>query len=98
MTSGEVTTSPALADLDGDGVLDVVVTDMDCSTGAAQNFNVYAFKGTGALMWKTKPMAYAGVNLSAGQPVVADVSATRSSRSSSRRTPRSASSRTPASS
>jgi hypothetical protein len=73
MTSGEVTTSPALADLDGDGVLDVVVTDMDCSTGAAQNFNVYAFKGTGALMWKTKPMAYAGVNLNAGQPVVADV-------------------------
>ncbi|HQQ77855.1 MAG TPA: VCBS repeat-containing protein [Thermoanaerobaculia bacterium] len=73
MTSGEVTTSPALADLDGDGVLDVVVTDMDCSTGAAQNFNVYAFKGTGALMWKTKPLAYAGVNLSAGQPVVADV-------------------------
>jgi hypothetical protein len=73
MTSGEVTTSPALADLDGDGVLDIVVTDMDCSTGSAQNFNVYAFKGTGALLWKTNPKAYAGVNLSAGQPVVADV-------------------------
>ena len=73
MTAGEVTTSPALADLDADGILDVVVTDMDCSTGAAQNFNVYAFKGTGALMWKTKPMAYAGVNLNVGQPVVADV-------------------------
>lgn len=73
MTSGEVTTSPALADLDADGVLDVVVTDMDCSTGAAQNFNVYAFRGTGALLWKTKPMAYAGVNLNAGQPVVGDV-------------------------
>jgi len=73
MTSGEVTTSPALADLDGDGILDVVVTDMDCSTGNPQNFNAYAFKGTGALLWKTNPKAYFGVNLSAGQPVVGDV-------------------------
>lgn len=73
MTSGEVTTSPALADLDGDGILDVVVTDMDCSSGTAQNFNAYAFKGTGVRMWITKPRAYADVNLNAGQPVVADV-------------------------
>ncbi|MGZ5428993.1 MAG: FG-GAP repeat domain-containing protein, partial [Thermoanaerobaculia bacterium] len=49
MLTGEVTTSPALADLDGDGILDVVVTDVDCSTGSARNFNVYAFKGTGVL-------------------------------------------------
>ena len=28
--------------------------------GPTRNFNVYAFKGTGALLWKTKPMAYAG--------------------------------------
>ena len=73
MLTGEVKTSPALADLDGDGVLDVVVTDLDCSTGSAGNFNVYAFKGTGALMWKTKPKAYSGANLSAGEPVVGDV-------------------------
>jgi hypothetical protein len=73
MVSGEVMNSPALADLDGDGILDVVVTDIDCSTGNAQNFNVYAFKGTGALLWKRKPLAFAGVNFGAGQPVVADV-------------------------
>ena len=73
MLSGEVKTSPALADLNSDGILDVVVTDIDCSTGNAQNFNVYAFKGTGAPLWKTKPLAYAGVNYGAGQPVVADV-------------------------
>ena len=71
--TGEVKNSPALADLDGDGILDVVVTDLDCSTGNAQNFNVYAFKGTGALLWKTQPKAFAGVNFGAGQPVVADV-------------------------
>lgn len=73
MLSGEVKTSPALADLDIDGILDVVVTDIDCSTGNAQNFNVYAFKGTGALLWKRKPLAYAGVNFGAGQPVVGDI-------------------------
>jgi hypothetical protein len=73
MLSGEVKNSPALADLDGDGILDVVVTDIDCSTGNAQNFNVYAFKGTGALLWKRKPLAFAGVNFGAGQPVVADI-------------------------
>ncbi len=57
MTSGEVVGSPALADLDGDGHPEVIVSDMDCSTGTARNFNVYAFKGNGALLWKVLPKA-----------------------------------------
>lgn len=73
-TAGEVRTTPALADLDEDGVPDVVVTDLDCSTGTAQNYNAYGFKGTtGQQLFKTAPKAYAGVNLSAGDPVVGDV-------------------------
>ena len=74
MTSGEVVGSPALADLDGDGHPEVIVSDMDCSTGTAQNFNVYAFKGNGAQLWKVNPKNVTGLfNLSAGQPVVADI-------------------------
>ncbi|MCM3877292.1 MAG: VCBS repeat-containing protein [Thermoanaerobaculia bacterium] len=71
--TGEVTTSPALADLNGDTILDVVVTDIDCSTGSAQNFNAYAFKGDGTLLWKRTPLSFFGTNSNAGQPVVADI-------------------------
>lgn len=74
VTDGEVTTSPVLADLNGDGILDVVVTDVDCSTGTQQNFNVYGFKGDdGTRLFKTPVMASSGFNISAGEPVVADI-------------------------
>ncbi len=69
---GQVASSPALADLDGDGILDVVVTDFTSSPSFLAK--VYAFKGTtGALLWKRIPLMYAGGQApSAGDPVVAD--------------------------
>ncbi len=70
-TDGQVNTAPALADLDGDGVLDVVATDD--ATAPSTTYHVYAFRGTGALMWKTVPKNFFGSTLSAGHPVVADV-------------------------
>ena len=73
VTDGEVATAPALADLDGDDVFEVVVTDLDCSTGTARNFNVYAFQGNGLRRFKTLVRSFSGSNLSAADPVVADV-------------------------
>lgn len=72
-TDGEVRTTPALADVDGDGAVDVVVTDIDCSTGTPRNFKVYAFKASGLQLFKATPLSFSGVNLNAGDPVVADV-------------------------
>jgi hypothetical protein len=70
-TDGQVLTSAALADLDGDGVLDVVATDLN--DGPSATFHVYAFRGNGTQMWKTVPKNFFGSSLSAGQPVVADI-------------------------
>jgi FG-GAP-like repeat/FG-GAP repeat len=70
-TDGQVTTAPALADLDGDGTLDVVATDDN--TSPSTTFHVYAFKGNGTLLWKTVPKDFFGNTLSAGHPVVADI-------------------------
>src|SRR5262249_24655042 len=65
---------PALADLDGDGILDVIVTDYTADMPApVPPEHVYAFKGSGTLLWKTQPKDYFGNTLSAGDPVVADV-------------------------
>ncbi len=72
-TDGEVRTTPALADVDLDGIVDVVATDIDCSTGTPKNFKVYGFKGTGLQLFKATPLSFSGVNLNAGDPVVADV-------------------------
>ncbi len=68
---GQVTTSPVLADLDGDGVVDIVVTDEPASPSTMSQ--VYAFKGNGTLLWKKTPRDFFGNNLSAGHPVVADI-------------------------
>lgn len=68
---GQVDSTPAIADLDGDGVADVIVTDDN--SGPSQTSHVYAFKGDGSVMWKTQPKDFFGSTLSAGEPVVADM-------------------------
>jgi hypothetical protein len=72
---GQVRTAPALADLDGDGFPDVVVTDDN--SGPTATYHVYAFKGTGAAVsgWAggRQPKDFFGQTLNAGDPVVADV-------------------------
>ncbi len=68
---GQVVTAPALADLDGDGKPDVIVTDDN--SGPSATFHVYAFKGTGQQLWKMRPKDYFAQTLGAGDPVVADV-------------------------
>jgi hypothetical protein len=70
---GQVDTTPALADLNGDGHLEVIVTDDN--TGPSNNFHVYAIKFDGTVLWSAVPKDFFGTNpaLSAGQPVVGDV-------------------------
>ena len=68
---GQVGTTPAVADLNGDGHLAVVVTDDN--TGPSNTFHIYAFKGDGTLLWKTQPKDFTGSTLSLGEPVIADV-------------------------
>lgn len=71
---GEVATAPALADLDSDGVPDVVVTDhYRIGTPSPPPQAVYAFKGNGTRLFRTVPKDFFGNTLSAGDPVVADV-------------------------
>lgn len=69
---GRVFTSPALADVNGDGILDVIVTDD--GTAPSTSPHVYAFNGfNGALIWKVVPKSFWGTTPNAGDPVVADV-------------------------
>ncbi|KAA0252449.1 VCBS repeat-containing protein [Acidobacteria bacterium ACD] len=68
---GEVATSPALGDLTGDGVPEVVVTDNDRSPSTT--FHVYAFGGDGTQLWKSQPRNFFGTTLNASEPVIADV-------------------------
>jgi FG-GAP-like repeat/FG-GAP repeat len=68
---GQVFTTPALGDLDGDGIVDVVVTDDN--SGPSQTRHVYAFKGNGTLLWSRQPKGRFYETLSASDPVIADV-------------------------
>jgi hypothetical protein len=61
----QVFDSPALADLDGDGWLDVVITD--------ENANLYALRWNGTQIFKMKPKSFFGTSPNADNPVVADV-------------------------
>lgn len=70
--AGQVHTSPALANLDADAALEVVVT-ADNTRSAGNLFRVYAFQGNGSQMFATVVRDFFGQSLSAGEPVVADV-------------------------
>jgi hypothetical protein len=61
----QVFDSVALADLDGNGRLDVVITD--------ENANLYAFRGDGSQIFKMKPKSFFGTSPNADNPVVADI-------------------------
>lgn len=69
---GQVSTSPALADLNGDGVPEVIVTDDNTGTDGLRR--CYAFRGNGSALFAPVVIRdYFGANLSAGDPVVGDV-------------------------
>lgn len=68
---GQVATSPAIADLDGNGSLEVIVTDDN--TGSEGGFRLYAFDGNGNRRFKTLVRDFNGLSLSARHPIVADV-------------------------
>jgi hypothetical protein len=58
--------SIALANLDGDAALEVVLS-------VDTTFQVYAIKGNGGVIFAKAPKAFAGVSVNAGSPIVADV-------------------------
>jgi FG-GAP-like repeat len=61
--AGQSSGSPALADLDGDGVLDVIMTDTGAVIAGRTNSFVYGFKCTGAVpapLFKVQPKTYIG--------------------------------------
>lgn len=73
-TALQVFNSPALADLTGDGVLDVVISeDRAPNQGSEPDPFLYAFSGAGALLWQMRPRSYFAVTPNLGNPVVADV-------------------------
>lgn len=70
--NGQVISSPALANLDGDAPLEVVVTTSN--VGATDSlFRVYAFNGNGGQIFSTVVRDFFNQSLNAGEPVVGDV-------------------------
>lgn len=70
--TGQVITSPALADIDGNGVLDVVFTTDKTSPSTAYRLHAVRANGTD-IFPPVAPIDFFGSNLSAGDPIVADV-------------------------
>lgn len=66
----QVSVAPALADLDGDGKLDVIVEDSD---RGVMPIHVYAFKGNGTQLFKVVPKSFFGVTTNHADPIVADI-------------------------
>jgi hypothetical protein len=70
--TGQVITNPALADIDGNGVLDVVFTTDNTSPSTA--FRLYAVRANGSnIFTPVLPRSFFGTNSNAGDPIVADV-------------------------
>ena len=72
---GRVMGSPALANVSGhaNGQMDVVASDYNKDGASGNQNHVSLINGNGTILWTRTPIDYFGVNLSAGQPVVADV-------------------------
>jgi FG-GAP-like repeat/S-layer homology domain len=65
-TGGTMIGSPALGDIDNDGLLEVVL-------GSADNF-VYAWNGDGSLAWRVRPdFAHLGTGRMSASPIIADL-------------------------
>jgi hypothetical protein len=70
--SGQVSTSPALADLDGDGIPEAIFTADN--TRSSTTFHLYAFKGDGTAVFPAQQVLDCNdVSNSAFNPIVADV-------------------------
>lgn len=69
-TTGQTFGSPALADLNGDGKLEVIASDDPDGTSGPF---LYAFQGNGQVFFKVQPKSFFGTTPNVGDPVVADV-------------------------
>jgi len=69
---GQEWLSPALADIDGDDVVDVIVTSDD--TGPSGQYHLDVFRGDGTRVCpRVVPRSFFGLDLSAAAPIVADI-------------------------
>ncbi|HSE62703.1 MAG TPA: VCBS repeat-containing protein [Thermoanaerobaculia bacterium] len=69
-TTGQTFSSPALADLTGDGKPEIIVSDDPDGTSGPF---LYAFLGNGQPLFKMQPKSFFGTSPNVGDPVVADV-------------------------